>query len=154
MTSEFSAATEDFGINAPLLSMNPDTGHSRGTITLSGMNFVAGRKVIVTVNDTEVKTEGGAMTDGSGNFTTSIRLPFTFADAVRIGAKTGSEDQKITELPIHQLAVVKTVKKYGEWGMTAVFALLVLFIVGYFGLLRKGIEYGRTLVSRRPSSEG
>ncbi len=153
MTSEFAAATEDFGVNAPSLSVNPVSGRSRGTITLSGMNFVAGRKVIVTVNDTEMKTEGGAMTDGSGNFTTSVKLPFTFADSVHIGVKTGSEDQQLVDLPIIQWTVVQTIKRYGEWGAMAVFALFILFVVGRFGLLRKGINYGRTLVSGHPSSE-
>ncbi len=147
-TSEFSSATTDFGIDAPVLTINPSTANSRGEIVLSGMNFVSGRKVIVSVNDQDVKTQGEAMVDNNGNFSTSIRLPFTFSDSVRITVRTGDEDRVIVVLPVSQMAIVTAVKNYGEWAAIVLFLIGAIFVAQKFGIPEKGLSYVRNVFAK------
>jgi hypothetical protein len=148
MTGDQSFAFVDFTVDAPMTSIQPSISSPGQYVTVQGSNFIANQKIMVTVNDTEVSTDE-VMTDGNGNFSTRIRLPYTLASSVRIGVRTGDADRVILEFPLRQYAAVKAMKQYGEWGMIIIFLCIAWIFFHKTDIVQKISSRMRDIFSKK-----
>jgi len=132
-TGEFGVAVADFTIDTSTLVIQPSSAKNNEDIVIQGTNFSVGKKVLITIDGLKMSfLDGDVMTDGGGNFSAKVRVPYTFASSVRVSAETGSNDIATIDLPITHSALflaAQTGLQYGSIaGILVASALSLRFI--------------------------
>ncbi len=132
-TGKFNTAVSEFTINPPSLTIDPNTARAGDTITVTGSDFLPGKTVEVTISKILGVTKSKPITiDQSGNFTTSMKMPFIFGNVVTISALVDERNvASIANYPIVHGALYNTLAKAVKYLLILLAACMFIAAIIY-----------------------
>jgi len=126
-TSNLGMTVTDFTIDTPLIQIQPDNAWAGEEITIKGSGFAIGREIQILLNNYKVIIGPEMLiTDGNGNFSTTIRLPFLFDPRMKVTVFTSDEDR--TEM-YYTVTIGLIPELLGKYGLPATLITILAIII-------------------------